>query len=182
MTSRAAVLRLALLLLWWLPATAGDAWALRQDGVIEVPARAGKDVGFALYTLDEDRLKLADNALILKVADKGWTSLEEKLDYKTIAKDAALTVDFVGEPDALGLKTPEIDKAVAFAKANGVKAIIGYLYPEFILAPNQSVKVVAVDGKPVAELGDVVVYVCETVARNPSFLVRRVHRIVLHAP
>ena len=71
---------------------------------------------------------------------------------------------------------------MTFAKANGVKAIIGYLYPEFALAANQSTKIATVDGKPVAELGDVVIYVCETVARSPSFLVRRVRRIVLNAP
>lgn len=180
--SRTSFCQLGLLLILCLPAAAGDAWAMRQNGVIEVPARVGKDIGFALYPLDDDRLKLADNALILKVLDKTWTSRDEQLDYKTIPKDVELTVDFVGQRDALGLTTPETDKAVTFAKANGVKAIVGYLYPEFALAANQSAKIATVDGKPVAELGDVVVYVCETVARNPSFLVRRVRRVVLNAP
>lgn len=165
-----------------LPAVAGDAWAVRQNGVIEVPARVSKDIGFALYPLDDDRLKLADNALILKVIDKTWTSRDEQLAYKTIPADAELTIDFVGQPDVLGLKAPDIDKAVTFAKANGVKAIIGYAYPEFALAANQPAKIATVDGKAVAELGDVVIYVCETVARNQSFLVRRVHRVVLAAP
>lgn len=174
--------QLALLLILSLPAIAGDAWAVRQNGVIEVPARVGKDIGFALYLQDDDRLKLTDNALILKVIGKGWTSVDEQLEYKTITADAELTVDFVGQPDALGLKTADIDKGVTFAKANGVKAIVGYLYPEFMLGANQSVKITTVDGKSVAELGDVVIYVCETVARNPSFLVRRVHRVVLAAP
>lgn len=182
MTDRRSAFPALALLLLCLPAAAGDAWAVRQNGVIEVPARVGKDIGFALSLLDDDRLKLTDNALVLKVVDKTWTAHDEQLDYKTIAKDAELIVDFVGQPDALGLKTAEIDRGVTFAKANGVKAIIGYVYPEFALAANQSVKIITVDGKPVAELGDVVVYVCETVARNPSFLVRRVHRVVLHAP
>jgi hypothetical protein len=174
--------RALLMLLLCLAAHAGDAWAVRQNGVIELPFRVGKDVGFALYPLDDDRLKLTDGSFILKLADKTWTARDEQIDYKTIAADAELTVDFVGQPELLALKQPDVDRSVAFAKANGVKAIIGYIYPEFMLVDSQPAKVATVDGKPVAGLGDVVVYVCETVARNPSFLVRRVHRVVLSAP
>ena len=179
---RGFFIELSLLLILCVSATAGDAWAVRQNGGIDIPAHTGKDVGFALYPLDDDRLKLADGALILKAVGKTWTSVELPLDYKTIGKEAELTVDFVATPEQIGLARADVDKAVYFAKANGVKSIVGYLYPEFRLDGAQPITISTVDGKPVAELGDVVVYVCETVARHPAFLARRVHRIVLAAP
>jgi hypothetical protein len=175
--------RALLVMLFCLPALAGEAWAVRRDGVIEIPARAGKDIGFALCTLDGDRLRLADGAIVLKTADSGQPVRDkEPLDYRTIGMDAPIQVDFVGQPKLLRLTGAETDRVVSFAKANGVKAVFGYVYPELVLAGDQAVRITSMDGKPVAELGDLVAYVTETVARHPGFFAKRVRRIVLFAP
>lgn len=159
-----------------------DVWAIRNPNSITIPAHAGKDVGIILFPLTQDRLNLPDQTVILKVNGTGLRSKEIPLSYEFVPPEKELVFDFVAKKDEFGLSDQDLKNVIAFANKHSVKLMVGHVYPEVYAAKLPEITIGSINGNPLSEVGDLVIYVGETIEKEDMFTIRRLHKVVLKKP